>query len=155
MSGLNKTKKYRRVLNLSEAEPVIYKRRAGPKGWGCQRFKPYIMPSGKTLRVQGYEPYALDILLKTYNETELIVGNRKESPLIFWLDTNNKIHSYYVDIYIPSEKRMIEVKSTWTYKQPYDNGKLTKIPERCIKEGYKYEYWVFDQKLNRTIIDKF
>jgi hypothetical protein len=35
------------------------------------------MPSGKIIRVQGYEIFALDLLLRTYKEEDLII-NLKE-----------------------------------------------------------------------------
>jgi hypothetical protein len=40
-------------------------------------WKDYTMPSGKIIRVQGYEIFALDLLLRTYKEEDLII-NLKE-----------------------------------------------------------------------------
>ena len=37
--------------------------------WGnFTKFKDYILPSNKIVKIQGYENYALDILLNIYNE---------------------------------------------------------------------------------------
>lgn len=53
---------------------------------------------------------------------------------------------HYVDIFIPSQNRCIEVKSTWTAKKKKDNIYLKK--EAGEKLGYKYDLWIFDQKGN-------
>ena len=46
--------------------------------------KDYTFPSGKIIQVQGYEPYALDELLHTFNEDEIITGSG--SVLEIWYD---------------------------------------------------------------------
>ena len=54
----------------------------------------------------------------------------------------NEINKYYFpDIYIPSENKIIEVKSSWTYKCKLDN-----IQEKmnATKEKYDYDIWIFD-----------
>lgn len=35
-----------------------------------------MMSSGKIVKIQGYKPFALDILLETYNENELILERK-------------------------------------------------------------------------------
>jgi len=119
------------------------------------KFKGYILPSGKIAIIQGYEPFALDILLKTYNEDQLFLENKV--PSILWTDSNNKLRKYTADIYIPSENKLIEVKSTWTYKPRDSHGAdlLKLAPLACIAQGYTYEYWIFDKKGNREIISQF
>jgi len=122
-------------------------------GWGCHREKGYIMPSGAVKIIQGYEPLALDILLEKYNENYIkIDGN---VPIISWIDNNHISHKYTPDIYLSNENKLIEVKSTWTYNQPYSNGRMLLIPRACIKLGYKYEYWVFDKYHNLYIVNDF
>lgn len=79
------------------------------------RKKIYILPSGKELICQGYEPFALDKLIKEENISEEdIVTGCKNVPQIWYNDEQNKKHRHYVDIYIPNQNRCIEVKSTWT-----------------------------------------
>lgn len=66
-----------------------------------------------------------------------IITSRIEVPEIWWKDTNDKKHRYYVDIFIINENRMIEVKSTWTYKNDIENIFLK---QRAAKDaGYKCE----------------
>lgn len=75
--------------------------------------KKYTFPSGVIVDIQGYEHYALDELLKTYDEAELLTDD-EDQPEIWWTDSRGKRHRYFSDIYIPSAKKVIEVKSTYT-----------------------------------------
>jgi len=107
--------------------------------------KTYTFPSGNQISCQGYEPFALDYLLEKENidENDIVTGC-KNVPKIVYLDENNKEHRHYVDIFIPSQNRCIEVKSTWTAKKKKDNIYLKK--QAGEKLGYKYDLWIFDQK---------
>lgn len=106
--------------------------------------KQYKLPSGKLLDYQGYENFALDRLLhfeKIYEDS--IITNRKDVPVIWYNDINNKKRRHYVDIYIPSQNRCIEVKSTWTNQSK--NNVLEK--QKAAKDlGYTYEIWIFDKE---------
>ena len=109
------------------------------------RKKTYILPSGKEIICQGYEPFALDKLVKEENisEEDIITGC-KNVPKIWYNDEQNKKHRHYVDIYIPSQNRCIEVKSTWTAEKKKDNIYLK---QNAAKElGYQYEIWIFNAK---------
>jgi len=112
--------------------------------------KQYKSPSGKLLDYQGYENFALDILLHFEKICEdSIVTNRKDVPVIWYNDKNNTRRRHYVDIYIPCQNRCIEVKSTWTNQTK--NNVLEK--QKGAKDlGYIYEVWVFDREGN--IVDK-
>ena len=112
----------------------------------CFKSKIYILPSGKKITIQGYENFALDYLINIENLSENeIITSRKEVPECWYYnETRNKLSRYYVDIYIPSQNRCIEVKSTWTYKQISKNiyPKLYAIK----KLGYTSELWIYDEK---------
>ena len=109
--------------------------------------KKYILPSGKEIMCQGYEPFALDKLIKEEKITEeYIVTGFKNVPQIWYNDEQNKKHRHYVDIYIPSQNRCIEVKSTWTAEKKKDNIFLKQ--EAGKKLGYLYEIWVYNNKGN-------
>ncbi len=108
-------------------------------------YKKYKMPSGEVRNIQGYEYFALEILLKEYNE-EQIKTERIDMPIINYT-FNDKTKRYFPDIYIPDKKLIIEVKSEWIYNKQLD---LNKIKEKYTKEyGYNYEVWIFDRKGNR------
>jgi hypothetical protein len=111
-------------------------------------YKDYTMPSGTIRRVQGYEPFALNDLLKTYTE-EQIMTDRKDVPRIEYT-INDRNHYYFPDIYIPHENKIIEVKSTWTYACKQDNIHVKK--EACEAQGYAFEFFCYDGKGNRIEI---
>jgi transposase-like protein len=79
------------------------------------RMKKYIFPSGRIDYVQGYEPFALNHLLKIEKISEDdIITSRVSVPTIWYTDKDGNTHRYYVDIYIPSLNKCIEVKSLYT-----------------------------------------
>ena len=109
--------------------------------------KIYIFPSGNQIYCQGYEPFALDNLI---NEDKLlesdIVTGAKNVPIIWYNDLAGKKHRHYVDIFIHSQNKCIEVKSTWTITKGKDNIFLKQ--EAGKKLGYLYEIWVYNNKGN-------
>jgi hypothetical protein len=114
------------------------------------KFKDYILPSGNIIKIQGYENLALNELIinENINESDIITG-AKNVPTIWYNDENNKERIHFVDIFIPSQNRCIEVKSTWTFMK---EGVLCK--QKAAKElGYKYEIWVYDKKGNKICYD--
>ena len=114
------------------------------------KLKEYTLPSGKIIKYQGYEHFAYNELLniQKLDENELITS-RKEVPEVWYEDGNGKRHRYYVDIFIPSQKKCIEVKSTWTMRNP----EFVFEKQRAVKElGYECEIWVYDK--DGTLIEK-
>jgi hypothetical protein len=116
---------------------------------GCN-YKEFTFPSGKKIKVQGYEHLAIIILLTQLNEEEIVIGKAFVPTINYSI--NNIKHVYFPDIYIPMENKIIEVKSEWSLKYPRSH-----IEEKAlatVKEGYLYEIWVFtgNKKLTRKII---
>ena len=109
--------------------------------------KEYTFPSGAKINIQGYENFGLDILInKEKINEENIITSRKLVPEIWYNDDNNKKHRHFVDIFINSQNRCIEIKSTWTFKKNKDKVLLKQ--ESTKKLGYLYEIWVFDDNGN-------
>ena len=109
--------------------------------------KNYSFPSGKIISYQGYENFAFDELINIEHILEEdIVTKRTEVPEIWYTDKTNKLRRHYVDIYIKSQNRCIEVKSTWTNQEK--NNVLEK-KQSAINLGYKYEIWIFDRNGNK------
>ena len=106
--------------------------------------KDYILPSGRIIKIQGYEHYALDQILQDEILEEDIINGCSNVPELWYEDIENKKHRHYVDIFIPSQNRMIEVKSTWTAEKKKDNIFLKQ--ESGKKAGYLYEIWVYNNK---------
>lgn len=62
---------------------------------------------------------------------------------------NDKIHKHYPDIYIKSENKIIEVKSTRTFELHKDKVLIKK--KSAIDAGFKYELWIYDSKRNKLV----
>ena len=110
------------------------------------RYKDYILPSGKIIKIQGDEKYALDELFdKNYKEDDIITQYNGIE-----YEFENSIHIYRADIYIKSENRIIEVKS----KHYFDLDKDKNIAKwkGCLKLGYKFEFWIYNKKKNKIIL---
>jgi hypothetical protein len=111
------------------------------------KFKEYTMPSGKIRKVQGYESFALNELVQLYKEEDILT-NRRDIPRIQYM-INDKNKYYFPDIYIKSVNKIIEVKSTWTYK--LKTGNIKEKEEATKKLGYDYEIWIYDGKGEKIV----
>jgi hypothetical protein len=111
--------------------------------------KEYVFPSGRIDKIQGYEHFALDKLIinEKIDESDIIIGC-KNVPEIWYNDEHGKKHRYYVDIFIPSQNKCIEVKSEWTYKKQINSVLLKE--EAAKNLGYNYEIWIFDKNGNKN-----
>lgn len=112
-------------------------------------FKHYMFPSGRVEKCQGYEPLAIDKLLENGTDENDIILDKKNLPIIFYL-YNQKRCRYYPDMLIKSNNKIIEVKSVWTYKLHEKKNAVKK--EECLKQGYKFEFWIFNNKKELTIL---
>jgi hypothetical protein len=110
--------------------------------------KKYTFPSNNTIKIQGYENFALDELIKN-NITEIdILTGCKNVPEIWYKDSLGKKRRHYVDIFIPSLNKCIEIKSTWTLEKQKN---IVFLKQRAAKElNYLYEIWVYDKKGNKV-----
>jgi|688.fasta_scaffold38925_2 hypothetical protein len=106
------------------------------------KFRDYMMPSGKIVKVQGYENIALDELVKKYKEEDIVVG-RSNIPTIEY-HINDVKHVYFPDFFIKSENKIIEVKSEWTIQ--LRRGNVQEKALATIKAGYNYEIWIYNDK---------
>ena len=127
--------------------------------WGIEypfhgKYKNYILPSGRIVKIQGYENYALDLLLKTYKEEDLLILDkdiRKILGKIEYFDMyKNKKRQYLPDIYIIPENKIIEVKSEFTLRRNLEINLVKK--KACLDKELLYEFWIFDNVGNLTIL---
>ena len=112
----------------------------------CHLLKDYTLPSKKVIQMQGYENFGMDELLfiEKIDENDIIIS-RKKVPEIWYKDKDGKQHRYFVDFYIPHQKRCIEIKSSYTLKK--DN--VFEKQQAMKDAGYQCEIWVFDEKGNK------
>ena len=108
--------------------------------------KDYTLPSGTIIQIQGDEPYALDELFEEGYKEDNIVTQYEGIEYEF----ENSIHIYRADIYIKSENKIIEVKSNWTYD--LDKEKNLAKQKGCLEQGFKFEFWKYDNKKNKEIL---
>ncbi len=109
-----------------------------------KKLRDYIFSSGHIVQVRGYEPKALALLeSKGYTENNLTVDS-KEMPKI-WYEQNGR-HRYHPDIYIPSAKLILEVKSTFTYNRELEKNLLKR--QACLDAGYNFKFMIFDKDGN-------
>ena len=109
----------------------------------CYKSKKLIFPSGKEIICQGYEPFALEELLKNNICEDDIITGCKNVPTIWYNDDLGKKHRHYVDIFIPSQNKCIEIKSKWTV-----NIKKTMF----LKNKLLQKNWDIFMKFGFTII---
>jgi hypothetical protein len=129
------------------------------KKWGIEypfhgKYKDYILPSGRIVKIQGYENYALDLLLKTYKEEDLLIVDKeirnRLGKILYFDPYADKERQYLLDIYLIPENRVIEVKSEFTFMRNLEINLIKR--ESCISKGFGYEFWVFNNKNELTII---
>lgn len=111
------------------------------------RSKEYKFPSGKIVKVQGYEHYAIDDLLKSgFNEYDIQI-----EYLAIPYKMGDKQHKYYPDIFIKSQNLVIEVKSAYTLEKEIKQN-IEKF-DATIDKGYKLEIWIYERNRSRNIIE--
>ncbi len=109
--------------------------------------KEYVFPSGKKVSIQGYENRAIDLLLKSHNENDIVVRDKNIEEFIgkiWYIGEDNKLHRYFPDIFIISENKIIEVKSDWTFNLHKKMNLLKR--ESCINNGINFEFFIFNKK---------
>jgi hypothetical protein len=110
--------------------------------------KIYQFVSGNTIKIQGFENYALDILINSYDENEIL--NKRTDMPNFYYEHDKKNHTYFPDFYIPKDNLIIEVKSTYTYKI---NLIKNILKAHCVRKlKFNYEIWIFDARRNLIIL---
>lgn len=108
----------------------------------AHKYKLFTFPSGNEIYTQGYEHFALRDMIDIHHISEEdIVTNRKDVPKLWYSDTNNKKHRHFVDIYIPSQNKCIEIKSSWTVN--IEKSHVFQKQVAAKKEGFLYEIWVY------------
>jgi hypothetical protein len=107
---------------------------------GGYSYHDFEFPSGKVVRVQGYEPKVLTKLLVDYNEDDIVVGVQSIIDCIgfFHYVYENEKHRYYPDIYIKSENRVVEVKSIYTFNKEKEKNLLKR--DSVLKKGINFNF---------------
>lgn len=120
---------------ISKVDSINAKQQSG--GYSYYDFE---FPSGKVVRVQGYEPKVLTKLIVDYNEDDIVVGlqNIIDTIGFFHYSYENETHRYYPDIYIKSKNEVIEVKSTYTFNKEKDKNLLKR--QSVLDKGINFKF---------------
>ena len=110
------------------------------------KYKNYTFPSGRIDTIQGYENYGLDDLLEDGILEEEIITDGKKMPEIYYTDKGIK-HRYFPDIFIPSQNKFIEIKSTYTYDS--DKERVLLKQKAAKYSGYLCEIWIYVEKIEK------
>lgn len=110
------------------------------KSLNANNLRDYMTPSGKIIKVSGYEKYCLDDLFAKENiREEDVITDSDDIPIFRYQTKDDKYHIYFPDIYIISLQKFIEVKSNATitenrgdtnhlkWKTVSDNGFLLEV----------------------------
>lgn len=113
------------------------------------KFKPYKLPSGNTIMVQGFENLALDTLLLTLPENDILIDKSDIEQATGRISYAGD-RTYYPDLYIKSQNKIIEVKSLFYYKKDL----LENLAKRdaCLALGMGFEFWIYDKQKNRIYL---
>ena len=121
----------------------------------------FTLPSGKIIRVRGYEDKVITKVLETYDESELVVDDILTAfnlPVFQYVDHRRHILKYYPDVYIPKENKIVEIKSRWWWDGNGDQkhkSRLTnnlKKRQSVLAKGFMYELWLFEDSKNYRIL---
>lgn len=122
-------------------DPEIHRKQDGAR----YRNKEYFFEDGKRILLQGYEPWAIDILLLTGYSSNELETETKFMPKINYIEGDKK-RRYFPDIYISNDNLIIEVKSTWTYEK--DKSRNLLKMQACLDAGYNFIFMIFDKDGN-------
>jgi hypothetical protein len=101
--------------------------------------KCFVLPSGREIRLQGYEPQALKSLLSGGFSEGDFEFDYKKHPAI-WYSHLGKRRRYFPDFYFPRIKQFFEVKSNYTFTSEKDQNLAKR--KACIDAGYNFNFLI-------------
>lgn len=124
------------------------------KKWQASAFrqKLYTLPSGRVLKLRGFEAKVLEHLISNWGfaeeDFEFDVSN---FPEIYYADpSSNRKCRYYPDFYLPQLKWIIEVKSEYTFleveKQVFERNLAKR--SACLALGFDFSFLIWNPKLS-------
>ena len=101
------------------------------------KWKNFILPSGKIVKIQGHEDETLKKLLKCFKEDEIII--HKGVPSIQYFDEFGEKRIHRPDFYIPRCNWIFESKCNYTWNPNQGEKRNNILKMKCAKNlGYKY-----------------
>ena len=106
-------------------------------------FKDYVFPSGKVVRIQGYEGLTIDYLLEQGVTEEDMVVHGSEMPTFDYIYKSN-VHRYFPDLLIRFKNKIIETKSEWTYNLQKERNLAKR--KACLDRGYDFSFYIWENQ---------
>ena len=94
---------------------------------------------GKVVKVQGFEPQALELLAKTNRPANIYAGEDQRIPSIPYTFRGKSL-VYHPDIFLPKKNLVVEVKSQYTYAAKLELNLAKK--EAVIRAGFKFKFLI-------------
>ncbi len=113
-----------------------------------KRGSSYLFPSGREVKVMGFEPDILNELLEEgIKEEDILIGEECPHFDYFYKGKNRK---FFPSILVKSKNLIIDVKTTYTYHKDLRLNFLLK--ELVEKQGYRFEFRIKYPKMpDKTI----
>lgn len=92
------------------------------------------------LYCKRYENVALDELLMDSKEEDITNDVKQMSQFMY--EFEGKTHQYYPDVYLPDKKKIIEVKSPYTYNKQLEQNHYKR--NQVVADDYTFEFWILD-----------
>jgi hypothetical protein len=106
------------------------------------RSKPFTLPSGQIINLQGCEPEVLKDLLKCFDEKEIV--SHPKLAIKYWHPGQKRWAYYHPDFYVPYLNWIFEAKSTWWLNGNGGYSELMQINlakrKACLEQGYKFNF---------------
>jgi len=115
--------------------------------------KIFTSSAGKKYELEGYEPHAIERLLKLgIDDDDILTGKQiiERIGSVAFL-CGEKKHFYHPDIFIISQQKIVEVKSEYWYHRQLDLNKMKR--DAILNLGLKFEFWVYDTFLKLRILN--
>lgn len=120
---------------------------------GFYRNHTMTLPSGREVTYQGYEHHAINYLLESFPEDDLIMNGELSFS---YTDLEGDKHTYYPDLGIRSKQTAIEVKSPYTFACALVDGTLVQKLLATQMHGWLpvVQVWDDDKLLETLLLDQ-
>lgn len=108
----------------------------------------------RVIKVQGYEPQALDYMRKSkVKASDICTVWEKSVPSIKYSNAKNRGCVYFPDFYLPRSNAVVEVKSTYTLATNAKQWKLNKRKFRAaMDQGFRFILMVMESDGSRVML---
>jgi hypothetical protein len=111
------------------------------------RKKKHVLPSGKIVKLMGYEPYVIDWLINTEFCLEDDISFDVQLAIKYLFDNEERI--YYPDFWIKTKNLLVEVKSSYTWNA--DKVRNIAKLQAAKNSGYSVKLIIWDKRKQQPL----